>query len=190
MVDARVFRLLAALTLVISARAAAQVRSASDPAVEKGRQVFERMKCLLCHRLEGKGGKLSGALDDIGLKRDAASLKKVLDNPQAEYPNSKLKMPTFPYKAGEQEALIAYLLTLRKVPPKPPGEVVNFSAPSRLAVVDSPGPPAGANAAIWRKLRKTRRKARPGRVVFRLPYGSAWPVRTPLQPASLKRRRS
>lgn len=109
-----------AVSLLVVALAGVQLDAGQsaptpDPAlVTRGRQVFDQMKCVLCHSLDGKGGKLAVALDDIGSKRSAASLRKVLENPQAEFPNSKVKMPVFPFKEGEREALVAYLLTLRR----------------------------------------------------------------------------
>lgn len=96
------------------AAAARQPASPDPQLVARGRRVFDQMKCVLCHSLESKGGKLAVALDDIGSKRDAASLRKVLENPQAEFPASKIKMPVFTFAEGEREALVAYLLTLRK----------------------------------------------------------------------------
>ncbi len=86
-----------------------------DPTlVARGRQVFDQMKCTLCHSLDGKGGKLAVPLDDVGSKRSAASLRKLLADPQAEFPNSRVKMPVFRFEEGEREALVAFLLTLRK----------------------------------------------------------------------------
>jgi mono/diheme cytochrome c family protein len=103
------------VALSVGTAEAGQALRASDAAlVARGRQVFDQMKCVLCHSLEGKGGKLAVALDDIGLKRDAAAIRKVLVNPQAEFPTSKIKMPVFPLKDEEREALVAFLSTLRK----------------------------------------------------------------------------
>ena len=101
------------LTLVIGAPVAARVPSKAE--IEKGRQVFEQMKCLLCHSLEGKGGKLSVALDDVALRRDAEAMKWILTDPDKALAGSKakVKMPAFPFKEGQREALIAYLQTLR-----------------------------------------------------------------------------
>ncbi len=108
----------AALLLVAAAGAGARQSGSPDAALaDRGRQVFEQMKCLLCHSLEGKGGKLATPLDGIGAKRNAASLRKLLENPQAEFPDSKVKMPVFPLKEPDREALIAYLLTLRQKRP-------------------------------------------------------------------------
>lgn len=108
---------LAAALLVWRLEARPPSGQSPDPAVvARGRQVFEQFKCVLCHSLEGKGGKLAVPLDDVGLRRNAAGLRKVLENPQAEFPASKVKMPVFTFTEAEREALVAYLLTLRRKP--------------------------------------------------------------------------
>jgi cytochrome c2 len=119
-VTPRILSGLLLMTCVISAPATAQVPLSSESAVEKGRQVFEQMKCLLCHSVDGKGGKLSVPLDDVALRRREDAMRRILLDPAKELANSKakVKMPTFPFKDGELDALVAYLQTLRKAPPK------------------------------------------------------------------------
>lgn len=105
-----------AVTLVMQLQPRAQVPSSETAAVDKGRQVFEQYKCLLCHSLDGKGGKLSVALDGVAERRNAAALKRILLNPEKELADSKakIKMPALPFKDGEVDALVAYMQTLRK----------------------------------------------------------------------------
>jgi mono/diheme cytochrome c family protein len=83
--------------------------------VAKGKEVFTRMKCLLCHKLGDKGGALAPDLDGVALRRDAASLRRLLEDPEKEMkdPQYKVKMPVFPFKDGELDALVAYLGTLK-----------------------------------------------------------------------------
>ena len=47
--------------------------------VAKGKEVFTRMKCLLCHKLGDKGGALAPVLDGVARRRDSASLRRLLD---------------------------------------------------------------------------------------------------------------
>ena len=104
-----------AVTLVMALHALAQVPSSGEAPAAKGRQVFEQYKCLLCHSLDGKGGKLSVALDGVAARRDAAAMKRILLNPEKELAGSKakVKMPVVPFKDGEVDALVTYLQTLK-----------------------------------------------------------------------------
>ena len=95
---------------------AATALQAPDPAkVKQGRQLFETNKCLLCHKLDGKGGILSVALDGVADRRDAEALARVLRDPATELKDSKakVKMPKFPLSDEEVDALVAYLRTLK-----------------------------------------------------------------------------
>jgi len=105
-----------AVTLVMALHARAQVPSSGEASAARGRQVFEQYKCLLCHSLDGQGGKLSVALDGVAERRDAAAMKRILLNPDKELAGSKakVKMPLLPFKDGEVDALVAYLQTLKK----------------------------------------------------------------------------
>lgn len=83
--------------------------------VKAGRKAYERNKCSICHKLAGKGGTLARPLDEVGLRRDEAGVRGVLENPQAEFPNTK--MPRFQLKPAEIDALVIYLSTLRGLAP-------------------------------------------------------------------------
>lgn len=104
-----------AVTLVMALAVRAQVPSSGAAPGAKGRQVFERYKCLLCHSLEGKGGKLSVALDGVADRRDATMMRRILLKPEKALADSKakIKMPTFAFEDGELDALVAYLQTLK-----------------------------------------------------------------------------
>jgi len=109
---------LASLVLVVSgfSRSVSAVLQAPDPAkVEHGRQLFEKNRCLLCHKLEGKGGTLSVALDGVADRRNAESLRRILRDPETELKDStaKVKMPKLPLTDDEVGALVAYLRTLK-----------------------------------------------------------------------------
>lgn len=104
-----------AVLLGVALGVAALGAQTPDPQVEKGKEVFTQMKCLLCHKLGDKGGKLAPVLDEVARRRDAESMRRLLTDPDKEMkdPQYKVKMPTFPFKDGELDALVAYLQTLK-----------------------------------------------------------------------------
>lgn len=77
----------------------------------QGKAVYAKLRCSMCHKVEGSGGKKGPDLTDVGAKRDAAWLGKYLPNPKSV--NSKATMP--PVKASREDLdhLIDYLLTLK-----------------------------------------------------------------------------
>lgn len=71
-------------------------------------------KCKVCHSIGTEKGKMAdkgGPLDGVGSKRDAAWLKKYLQDPKASIPDAK--MPKMKLTDQELEDLIAYMLTLQ-----------------------------------------------------------------------------
>jgi cytochrome c2 len=110
-------RLIATLSLLLLGTALG-AQTADVEQVKKGRQVFDQMKCTLCHRVGDKGGTLGPSLDGVALRRDAAAMRRILEHPDKELtdPGYKVKMPTFPFKDGEIDALVAYLQTLKAAP--------------------------------------------------------------------------
>ena len=90
----------------------------AEDKVARGKQVYEEQKCKICHSVGGVGNP-KGALDAIGSKHDADTLKQWLTNPKdmAQKAGSTRKPPmrsfaTLP--AGDIGALTAYLCTLKK----------------------------------------------------------------------------
>ncbi len=82
-----------------------------------GADVYKANKCSMCHQIGGEGGKMGGALDNVGSKRDEAWLKKYIKDPKSVEPNSKMK--AFPNLADKDlDDLVAYLLTLKSEPKK------------------------------------------------------------------------
>jgi cytochrome c2 len=79
--------------------------------VAKGESIFEAQKCGFCHRIRGKGGTIANDLSEVGTERDAPWLLAFLKNPKAVMP--KAKMMPFKGTAGELEALVAYLSSLK-----------------------------------------------------------------------------
>lgn len=80
--------------------------------VEKGKQFYTEKKCGLCHTVDGSGGKKGGDLSDVGSKRDAEWLTKYMRDPKSIIPEAK--MPAFRGTDEELNALVAYLMSLKK----------------------------------------------------------------------------
>ncbi len=105
---------LMAVTVVASSVAFAD----EGGAVEKGKAVFTEQKCKICHSVGGVGNP-KGPLDDVGSKLTAAEMKQWLQNPKEMADKAKLsrKPPMKPFAtlpAADQDALVAYLQTLKK----------------------------------------------------------------------------
>jgi len=80
----------------------------------EGKKVFDAKKCINCHSLgseAGKMAKLGGPLDGVGKKRDAAWLKKFLQDPKAANPQSK--MAKVPLTDAELANVVEYLSSLK-----------------------------------------------------------------------------
>jgi mono/diheme cytochrome c family protein len=83
----------------------------SPEVIQKGKDVFTA-KCSACHAVKGVGGKVGPDLSDVGARRDAVYIQTQMQNPKAYNPNST--MPSFAdMPKGDQDALVAYLLTLK-----------------------------------------------------------------------------
>lgn len=67
--------------------------------------------CFACHMLGGKGGRVGPALDGVGKKYNATSLRKWLEDPQGVKPGTA--MPKLPFTAQEMDQMIAFLLSLQ-----------------------------------------------------------------------------
>jgi precorrin-6B methylase 2 len=89
--------------------------------IAAGKVVFEGSGgCLTCHSLEGRGQKAARDLSWIGLLRTRASLREALAKPGPH--GTKVS-------AGEIEQVVAYLGTLRSLPPSDPSERTREVAP-------------------------------------------------------------
>ena len=102
-----------------------QLRPASqpvDPQTSKGREVFERSACILCHAIRGTiaGGRQGPDLTHFGSRKTIAAgtltntrdhLERWIANPQAFKPGTK--MPQVPLNEDELTALSAYLEALK-----------------------------------------------------------------------------
>ena len=93
--------------------------AAQDAQAEKGMQVFVAQKCTTCHSIAGRGNK-KGSLDDVGSKLSEAEIRAWLVDPEGmakkRTPPSTRKPPMKkkPMPAGDVDALVALLTTLKK----------------------------------------------------------------------------
>lgn len=98
---------------IVTALAALAVLAGTGWAAD-GAAIYEK-KCKSCHSIGGVGGpmaKTGGALDDVGSKRDEAWLRDYLKDPKSKMPNAK--MPKFSLSDEDFNAVVGYLLTLKK----------------------------------------------------------------------------
>jgi len=83
----------------------------TDEAILRGQEVFHANKCVRCHLIEGKGGRVGPDLSHVGSLREAAWLGEFLKDPRSLIPQGK--QPLFKGTDQEREALVAYLSSLR-----------------------------------------------------------------------------
>ena len=69
--------------------------------------------CAGCHKISGEGGESGPDLSEVGARRDAASIKRIIREPTSEYPDTL--MPSFAERLSEQQinALVQYLANRR-----------------------------------------------------------------------------
>jgi precorrin-6B methylase 2 len=108
----RILLTIACAVVAASAPAAADGRPQSDPAA--GKALFRGAgACLTCHTLELRGGGSASDLSWIGMLRSADALRRVLTNSTVH---------TATVSTVELDHLVAYLRTLRSLPPGEPRE--------------------------------------------------------------------
>ena len=101
------FALIAVFMLLLAAGMA--VAANGDP--ERGKQVYAKQKCRLCHSIEGVGNKKS-PLDGVGGKLSEADIAKWIKTPKEMKADTKMK--AYP-KLSDTELgdLVAYMMTLK-----------------------------------------------------------------------------
>jgi precorrin-6B methylase 2/mono/diheme cytochrome c family protein len=102
----------ALLSLVTFAAQSPPMRVEGDPIA--GKALFEgRGECVTCHSLETPGRRLGPGLNWIGMLRPPESLRRALVERHPSMPS---------LSAAEIDHLVAYLRTLRSIPPSEPRE--------------------------------------------------------------------
>ena len=104
-----------ALSLIALIGATATAASAQDLAT-KGKEVYTAQKCSVCHSIAGAGNK-KGALDGVGTKLSAADIRSWITDAPGMAAKTKAErkpvMKAYPLAAGDLDALVAYLQTLK-----------------------------------------------------------------------------
>lgn len=88
--------------------------SAPQANAEKGKEVYAKQNCKLCHSIAGVGNKKS-PLDGVGAKLNEDQIKKWVRTPKEMNPKSTMMA----YAAGKLSDsdladLVAYMMTLKK----------------------------------------------------------------------------
>ncbi len=83
----------------------------SQPLLAKGVKIYGESKCVMCHIIQGRGGKFGPDLSHVGAKRDAQWLRQIVKDPKADNPKSR--MPPFQGSDADLDALTAYLRSLK-----------------------------------------------------------------------------
>jgi cytochrome c oxidase cbb3-type subunit III len=98
-------------------RAAASQLSAT----QRARAEFllrERLACLGCHSIDGKGGAIGPDLSAVGARRDAAAIRAIIADPQSQMPGTI--MPRLPMSDDTRNRIVVYLAERKNnAPPKP-----------------------------------------------------------------------
>jgi mono/diheme cytochrome c family protein len=81
------------------------------PSRNEGQRLFQQKGCIGCHSVEGNGGKVGPALDDVGLRRTPEWMMQHFRDPQSVTPGTV--MPRFGFTETEARALTDFLLHLR-----------------------------------------------------------------------------
>ena len=91
---------------------------AGDSAVARIAQpkVFSQL-CIACHSLDGQGGSVGPALDDVGQRRDYANLVTWLTDPQQVKPGTL--MPKLPLSEADIAELASYLSQMKHAASSP-----------------------------------------------------------------------
>lgn len=94
---------------LVTLRASAALPPADAPAAraEEGGKLFRESRCVSCHTLKGRGGKLAGELECFGSKADPAWVADYLRDPRRYFPNTR--MPRYRFNEAQARALAAYL---------------------------------------------------------------------------------
>jgi mono/diheme cytochrome c family protein len=119
---------------------------AGDPAAGKA-LVAGAGNCLACHAIDRRGSRTGPDLSRIGLLRSPDSLRRSLTDPaNADHAPAAARL-----SAAQIDHLVAYLRTLRSIPPSEPAERTRSIAPvtSTEAFFDRPNVRPRSAPTTW-----------------------------------------
>lgn len=79
--------------------------------IEAGKKIYSEMKCPMCHKMDGVGGKIGPELSGVGSRKDAEWIKGFLKDPKSVIPDTK--QPPFKGTDEQLEAIVTYLGSLK-----------------------------------------------------------------------------
>jgi len=85
---------------------------AADSTVTRGKNIFAKLSCSICHRIHGEGAQVGPDLSYEGDKRDRKWLLAHFKDPKSVVPNSI--MPPVSISDSELGDLSSYMLSLKK----------------------------------------------------------------------------
>jgi mono/diheme cytochrome c family protein len=108
---------IAAIIVAVGIAGAATPAFAGQADTAKGQKVYTDQKCALCHSIGGKGN-AKGPLDDVGTKLTPDEMRQWITNAPEMSAKAKATrkppMKKYTLPAGDVDALVAYLQTLKK----------------------------------------------------------------------------
>ena len=113
--------------LALPTGVAAQLNPTQRARIEH--QLRERLPCLGCHTIDGKGGAIGPDLSAVGARRNAEQIRQMLRDPQQVVPGTV--MPRVPMSEETLQRLVAYLSQLRSSPPSPRSQLQRSPLDSR-----------------------------------------------------------
>lgn len=84
----------------------------AETSASNGLNLIKQFACQSCHVIGKEGGQVGPDLNQVTIRRDQNWLMAWLNNPSEIKPGTL--MPTFDWKEGQREAVIAYLSNLAK----------------------------------------------------------------------------
>lgn len=99
----------------------------------EGKKIYTSSSCDTCHSIGGKGASVGPALDGVGSRQSANSLKTLIASPP-----SSSAMPPTTLSPAELDALVAYLQTLQPAAYAQTGPIPRFQLQNYIGVAYSP----------------------------------------------------
>lgn len=97
------------------------------PSASLGQRLFQQKGCIGCHSVNGTGGTVGPALDNVGLRRTPEWIVQHFRDPQSVSPGTV--MPRFGFTESEARALAEFVLHLRE-------QKVALTLPSLMSPVE------------------------------------------------------
>jgi mono/diheme cytochrome c family protein len=128
----REIAVLASYLLTLRASHPPEPIEASASLAAEGGRLFRESRCVSCHTLQGRGGKLAGELECYGSKAGAAWTAEYLLDPRRQFPATR--MPRYRFTPAQARALAVYLTTELscQVEPAPPPEAASPEEARRI----------------------------------------------------------